>query len=653
MSPLPANVLYYGSESSFPDPLPLRAGPLTLLYESGSLRNLSMNGHEVLHQVYAAVRDQNWGTVPGVLSDVQIEQGTNSFSIRYRSEHHRHEIHFVWMGTITGTADGTITFTMDGEARSTFRRNRIGFCVLHPMVVAGLPCTIEEVGGKLYEAVFPDTIAPHQPFFNLRAITHEVLPGVRAEVRMEGDTFEMEDQRNWTDASFKTYCTPLGLPFPVTVEQGTRITQTITLRLHGAGQSGRVALLDAPQELTYTISREGGRSMPAIGLGTAHHGQPLNETEYSRLRSLRLSHLRADVRLWHADHAALFRQAVSEATGMGVGLEVALHLGDDAQNELSWFRGLLDDLEPVVSRWMIFHRGEKSTSARWLTLAREALGPWAGVAPIGAGTDAFFTELNRERPPAEVAEFITYSLNPTVHAVDNVSVVETLAAQDVTVQSARAFSNGLPVVVSPVTFRMRWNPNATAPETEPAPGELPSQVDVRQMSLFGAGWTLGSIKSLAESGAEAITYYETTGWRGVMEAQQGSPLPEQFRSIPGGVYPMYFVFADVGEFREGSFLPSKASDRLRVEGLALRRDGRVRLLLANLTPHPQTVSLPGLRGIWRWTSLDETNAEAAMSDPKTFRASPAHPEEASGEGMSVQLMPFGLIRLDGSEDGLA
>ena len=650
MSQLTTNVLYYGSEAAYPDPLPLRAGPLTALYEAGSLRSVSLGGHEVLHQVYSAVRDQNWGTIPGVLSEVQIEQGADTFSIRYRSEHHRHEIHFVWTGTITGAADGTIIFTMDGEALSTFRRNRIGFCVLHPMSVAGKPCTIEEVGGRQYEAAFPELIAPHQPFFNLRAITHEVLPGVRAEVRMEGDTFEMEDQRNWTDASFKTYCTPLGLPFPATVEQGTRITQTITLRLHGALPA--LTAHDTPRELTFTIDREGARPMPALGLGAAHHGQPLNETEFSRLRSLRLSHLRADVRLWHADHAPLFRQSVNEAAAMGVGLEVALHLSDDAENELGWFRRLLDDLEPVVSRWMIFHRGEKSTSARWLTLAREALGQWAQVAPMGAGTDAFFTELNRNRPPVEVAEFVTYSLNPTVHAVDNVSVVETLAAQAVTVQSARAFSEGLPVVVSPVTLRMRWNPNATAPETAPAPGELPAQVDVRQMSLLGAGWTLGSIKSLAESGVEAITYYETTGWRGVIETQEGSPLPDQFQSIPGGVYPMYFVFADVGEFREGLFLPSKSSDRLSVEGLALRRGGHVRLLLANLTAHSQTVSLPGLRGVWRWSSLDETNAEAAMRDPKAFRAAPAHPVEAGDEGMSVQLMPFGLIRLDGSEEGL-
>ncbi len=71
------------------------------------------------------------------------------------------------------------------------------------------------------------------------------------------------------------------------------------------------------------------------------------------------------------------------------------------------------------------------------------------------------------------------------------------------------------------------------------PGELPPQVDVRQMSLFGACWTAGSFKYLAEAGTQSITFYETTGWRGVMETEAGSPLPELFRSLPGTVFPMY------------------------------------------------------------------------------------------------------------------
>ena len=58
---------------------------------------------------------------------------------------------------------------------------------------------------------FPDLIEPWQPFKDMRAITHTALAGVSAECRMEGDTFEMEDQRNWSDASYKTYVRPLAL----------------------------------------------------------------------------------------------------------------------------------------------------------------------------------------------------------------------------------------------------------------------------------------------------------------------------------------------------------------------------------------------------------------------------------------------------------
>ena len=66
-------------------------------------------------------------------------------------------------------------------------------------------------------------------------MTHELADGSdRFKVIMEGDTFETEDQRNWTDASFKTYCTPLGLPFPVEIKKGDVVEQSITIGLEGS-----------------------------------------------------------------------------------------------------------------------------------------------------------------------------------------------------------------------------------------------------------------------------------------------------------------------------------------------------------------------------------------------------------------------------------
>ncbi len=642
MNSLSQNRIYYGSDAPLPETLPLRAGPLSLIYDNGSLRMVKLGGQEVLHQIYSAVRDQNWGTIPGQLSDVRIDRQPASFHIHYRSEHKHGEIHFVWTGDISGTPDGTVTFSMDGAALSTFNRNRIGFCILHPINCAGKACTIEDVDGNTYEGAFPREIAPHQPFLNLRKITHEVLPGVQAEVCMEGDTFEMEDQRNWTDASFKTYCTPLGLPFPVTVEAGMKISQKITLRLIG----GAPKIETASGGLTFNILDE-TTPLPDIGLGAASHGQPLTERDIERLKALNLSHLRVDVKFAQPDYEAKFRQAAQEAAAIGVGLEVALFLTDNAEAELATFRLLLEQLQPRISRWSVFHQKEKSTTTKWVMLARERLGEWAERASVGAGTDAFFTELNRERPPVEVADFVTFSNNATVHAVDNASVTETLLTQAETVRSAKAFANGLPVVVSPITFRMRWNPNATGPEPATPPGELPPQVDARQMSLFGAGWTAGSIKYMAESGTASVTYYETTGWRGVMETAKGSPVPEKFHSIPGGVFPLYHIFADIGEFKGGEAVRSQSSDLLAVDGLALRKGSQTRLLLANFTPDKQTVLIPGLSGSWILKLLDETNAEAAMSDPDAYRAQAGQQLEAGADGLRLTLPPFAVVRVDG------
>ena len=50
---------------------------------------------------------------------------------------------------------------------------------------------------------------------------------------MEGDTFEMEDQRNWTDASYKTYVRPLALPWPYTLEPARADRQSVTLAIEG------------------------------------------------------------------------------------------------------------------------------------------------------------------------------------------------------------------------------------------------------------------------------------------------------------------------------------------------------------------------------------------------------------------------------------
>ena len=114
-------------------------------------------------RIYVAVRDRDWNTVPCVLTQTEEQINEDSFDIDFEMEHKTDDIHFVWRGALCGDSEGKITFSFDGEARKTFERNRIGFCLLFPAQFAGMKCSIHRIDRSENEAVFPLSISPDQP----------------------------------------------------------------------------------------------------------------------------------------------------------------------------------------------------------------------------------------------------------------------------------------------------------------------------------------------------------------------------------------------------------------------------------------------------------------------------------------------------------
>jgi hypothetical protein len=577
------------------------------------------------------------------LSDEVIEDNGDSFRILYTATHQQNEIHFVWHAEIEGQSDGTISFSIDGEAHSTFLRNRIGFCVLHPASSAGANCRVVHDDGSLEEKRLPKFIDPNAPFLNIRSIAHEAQPNIWAKLDFTGDVFEMEDQRNWIDASFKTFCTPLALPFPVEIEQGTKISQSVTLKLEGDVRADASTHTEAP--IRFSVGEEVIGKLPKLGLAVASHNQKLSARETRLLSWLTLSHLRVDLKLWESEYSQRLKRAQKEAKALNTQLEIAIWLSDNAEQELEGFVESLYKAKPWLPRWMIFHREENTTSSKSIELATEALDLYDVVHWIGGGTDAFFTQLNRERPEVEKLDFVNFSINPQVHAFDNASVVETVDVVGTTVESACQFCPDKPISVSPITLKLRYNPAATGPQRELAAGELPPQVDVRQMSLFGAVWTLGILRGFAHAQAQSLTFYETTGWLGVMETEKGSPV--SFPSLPGSVFPIYHVLADVGEFGGADVVVSTHNAPLKLTGLVLHYGNRKRVLLANLTNEVQSVEIAGLNEVVHLRVLDETNAEFAMTEPEKFRAQFQVVETTRGT-FTLLLRPYAHACVDAS-----
>ncbi len=133
-----------------------------------------------------------------------------------------------------------------------------------------------------------------------------------------------------------------------------------------------------------------------------------------------------------------------------------------------------------------------------------------------------------------------------------------------------------------------------------------------------------------------------------MEAEAGCPLPDQFHSIAGAVFPLYHVLMDMGEFAGAEVIPVSSIAPLNVEGIILRKAGHIRILLANLNADSQFVRLiyPSLPQYVRVKRLDETDVEEAMRSPESYRAAPGLLQQTAGKQLALSLLPFSVCRID-------
>ena len=643
-----------------PEPAPprraVRAGPVTAILDGPDLRHVRVGGAELAQRIYVAVRDLGWNTIPGTFTDEHADIRADSFDVAFTGRHRYQDIDYEWRATISGSTDGTVTYAMDGRALTAFQHNKIGFNVHH---------ALSESIGRRYRArtpvgeisgLFPSEIDPQRvedgrltgmfPPYDWLAV--ELPSGLEAGFTFEGDEFEMQDHRNWTDANFKSYGTPLSVPFPMDAAVGQAFHQEVTISF-----SGPLELAPpAPGRPTITIGESLGGGLPAIGFGMPSHGKALSEAEADLIRAVGPAHLRTDLHPADETVGRELERAMHDAALLDAPLEVALFLSQDADDELARSASLLGAARPTVARVLVFAEGGfaaglGSTPAELVTRARAVLGPILPGVPFGGGSNVFFADINRDRPAAGDWDLVAYPICPTVHAADDASLVENLAAQAETVAMTRSLVGDAAIAISPVTLATRFGPY---PDGPPEPDGLPGPVDPRQLSLLGAAWALGSARYLAESGAASATYFETTGWRGIVETDAGSPMPDRFPAGPRAAFPMYHVFADLAEWRDGELAAATSSDPLAAEVLALRRGGSLLVLVANVSPDDQQVTLEGLANVagaghGTIRVLDEGSAPGAMADPADFRSS-GQPIEASGGRLELDLRPYAVARIE-------
>ncbi len=491
----------------------LVAGPLAMEVCEGRLRIL-WAGTEVLRRIDCPIRDADWRTLPVETTHAEARRGADGFDYR----------------RCFRTLDGSFTGTLSVEARAEGDAgalavvlelvpakdavvNRAGFVLLHPIAgIVGAPLEVTHADGSREATRFPERVSPGQPVFDIAGLRHAAGP-VEVAIALEGEVFEMEDQRNWTDASFKTYCRPLGRPRPYCLAAGEAVRQRLTLTLT---QRARI-------EAAVAATAETTARMPRITL--AHDPALAAEPAPAAVARLGVDGL-------------LLRVTVATPLGpLPVAAPVTLEIvtGADAAAEIA-------AVAVACHAAGLSPRRVVALPASYLA-SHQPEGPWPkGPAPMdlvplvraafpeaeaGGGMLTNFTEFNRCPPDPQRVDFATFGTTAIVHAADDRSVIETLEALPQVFESARALAGVRPLHLGLVSIGMRSNPYGSSVAPNPNGQRIAMAMDdPRQRTGFAAAWAVAAAAAAARGGVASFAPAMAAGPLGLGRGEALWPIFE-------------------------------------------------------------------------------------------------------------------------------
>lgn len=628
-------IALFGTDQEIPPRRTLRAGPLSVEFDNGALRYVRFGGIEVLRAIAFLVRDENWGTFSPIIENLQIEEA-DGFSVSYRATCSDAKRTLVYDASITGRADGSLSFDAVAEPKTDVLTNRTGFIVLHPVEgVSGRPVKVLHVDGREETSTFPEAIDPRCPFKDIRALSHEIGPGTWVTCTMEGDAYEMEDQRNWSDASYKTYVRPLTKPWPYTLPKGEKIRQFVRLSISGARPTTTAGGAAGPVSLT--IGAATGR-FPEIGLGVPADEAPhaLEKAELTKRLGIQSLICEIDLRKGHGRTELARYRDLAALTGAAVTLEIITKGTLDPDGELASLAreaaeaGLRPDAisvfpaQDMVSVQPDAPWPDMPTFEETYAAARRA---FPGVR-LGGGMAVYFTEMNRKRPPSASLDFVTHTTCPNVHAADDQSVMETNEALPYQILTTRSFMGDKPYRIGPSQLGCRENPygKTTTPNEDNSRLCL-SAIDPRQRGLFNAAWMLAYAAACARGGLEAVAFGAPTGPMGHIHRALDHRQPYFDEQPEATVYPGFHVIAGLARLAGEPLLQTDVSQRGKIEVIASFENGHPILWLANLTDAPVEVRLP---------QQFQHGTRMTVLDARSFTELTARPDYLDSSGRDVR-----------------
>ncbi|WP_205789204.1 hypothetical protein [Microbacterium sp. CPCC 204701] len=555
-----------------------RSGEWSLELRDDEFADIAYDGHVVLRSVRAVIRDRNWDTAALVVD--RVDESDLALTLHVHSEGLGSDLRGIVRAEVRGA--GRLRVLTDLESATDFETNRTGLVVLHPPVLAGAELDVRHPGGDALHTRFPARISPHQPAFDIAGLSwsHD---GLDVDLHFAGDVFEMEDQRNWTDASYKTYSRPLALPFPYPLAAGERVVQSIDVTVSGAP-------MRVPADAVARIRLEDGPALPAIAVSAATAPDPAPARIDPAPWSAVIVELDLATRNWRA--------ALRRAAASALPLDVRFVLADDDTTAIDDAAHALRDL-PVARVTAFWPTGPARhvSDLEAIALLRHALTEAGVDALVVGGVRSHFTELNREhqRLPRRL-DGVVFSSTPLFHSLGTAQLIEALQMQRLVATQGVELAGGPLVHIGPISLRPHFNDVATTPPPMPshddlrdgygsaltvstpppdaagaspgASGHVGSAADPRQSAAELAAWTVASAAAFAVPGVATLAYFEEWGPRGV-------------RGSDGTPFPVFDAVTALAELAQKPGLRGDSPDGL-VWALGARTEEGTTVLIANL-----------------------------------------------------------------------
>jgi len=480
------------SKNFWPDTQRVEHAGFTVDIARAAIRNVTYQGAQIIDLLYTAIRPWDWSTLDPDKHSEEVEASGENCLITI-TDLFADSMQGKTVLTLQPNGKFSIDYQLTGLGKFEIQRWGVCFC-LHTGDWMGSTVTAGANSYKLLSEISPQRVIDGviQGLFPASNDMHFVAPDKKSlKVLSTGKVLEAEDQRNWTDNTYKIYSGSLAEPRPFVIEKGMKWEQHVEFEVTPPAKS----IPDGSKIIAQEIA-----ALPRIGV--QFNGEPLllSDDVEKALYILDIDHIRIN-------EESLSAQKIATISKSGLTLETAL-LSSNEGVELEREVEHLSARVPAGSRLLIHRQGRKIVQDSDLP-KNETLNSFI------PGSDAYLVDLHREK--FEFGNAVSYSMVPTVHSTDPETIFKTLYTQKESIEFAQKFI-APQVSISPITFSTRGNPETGQLRENRINFAQPGMAE-QIKDLSAAAWTLGSVFALASAGAYSGTWHELFGEFGVIYSQ--------------------------------------------------------------------------------------------------------------------------------------